>query len=401
MDLNINNYSIDDLLKIFNINISAYELNKLDKFILENELNNKIENLKNINGEDLQNNDVIENKTILIDFFYKSYIKIINTVNENTKNNIIEQDNHFLINHKESSKLETFNTNYKSGVINPLTIKTLKKIININTRFRDNYNNTLSTDFAINLPYPLKKVLKMKVINYDLPNTVYTVSCKLGSNAFYIDNSLIMLQDGSYDADSIVDEINMRISDISLNITLDYCETSGKMFFTHTDNAVFTLNFNFIEHNSELISRLPKNINKEQLTLGWLLGFRGSYINKKLKKHNKFDNIYRDNYYYESESIYDTMGNNYFLLSVDDYHNNHNAIFMSPFQCQSLADNNILARISCNCREKIINYPERIYFGPTDINKLYIKIYDEFGRIIDVNNADLSIELECEIMYDL
>ena len=30
-----------------------------------------------------------------------------------------------------------------------------------------------------------------------------------------------------------------------------------------------------------------------------------------------------------------------------------------------------------------------------------IKIYDEYGRILDVNNGDLTIEIECEVLYDL
>jgi len=30
-----------------------------------------------------------------------------------------------------------------------------------------------------------------------------------------------------------------------------------------------------------------------------------------------------------------------------------------------------------------------------------IKIYDEFGRIVDINNADYSLTLELEIVYDL
>ena len=50
---------------------------------------------------------------------------------------------------------------------------------------------------------------------------------------------------------------------------------------------------------------------------------------------------------------------------------------------------------------KILLCPKRVYFGPTNINKLHIKIYDEYGRILDVNNGDLSLELECEILYDL
>ena len=77
-------------------------------------------------------------------------------------------------------------------------------------------------------------------------------------------------------------------------------------------------------------------------------------------------------------------------------------MFISPFVNQSLGDNNILAKLSKLCSEcQNVEYPKRTYFGPTDINKLHVKIYDEYGRIIDINNADLYIELEFEILYDL
>lgn len=407
MDLSIENYNINELLKIFNINEN--EVNKHNNNynilynLLENKLNNKIESLKLVNNSSLTEN-AIDNKTHLIDFFYKAFIKLNNHYKDLNSNNLITQDNHFIINKKENNKQEIFDSKYKSGLVNPLTIKTLKKIININTRFRDNYNNSLSTNFTIDLPYSLKKVLNMKLLNYELPKTVYTISSKLGSNAFFINDTLILLKDGGYDAESIIEEINYRIQEalITPNIIVNYCTTSGKISFESTDNSNFTLKFDFIEENSDLLCQLPSNINKDQLTLGWLLGFRGNYINKKLKKSSYFNNTYSNNNFYESESIYDELGINYYLLSVNDYQNNHNNIFMSPFKYQSQADNNVLAKLSSNCCSiKNINYPERVYFGPTTINKLHIKIYDEFGRIIDVNNADLSIELECELLYDL
>ena len=94
----------------------------------------------------------------------------------------------------------------------------------------------------------------------------------------------------------------------------------------------------------------------------------------------------------------DNYGNKYFMLSVNDYQNNHNNIFVSPFKFQSSSDNNILAKV--NLENRLIDYPNRIYFGPTDLTKLTISIYDEFGRIIDNNNADYSIELLCESIYD-
>ena len=354
--------------------------------------------------------ELVENKTHLIDFFYKCFIKLNNIIKDQEKNNVINQDNHFIINHKENSKQEIVDSRYKSGTINPLSVKTLKKVININTRFRENYNNTLSSNFTINLPSTLKKVLTMKVLNYQLPNTVYTISSKLGSNAFYVNDELILLTNGSYSSDDIVHEVNYRMTEKNLNITLEHNETTGKMHFSSADDISFNLKFDFIEENSDLNCNLLNNINRDQLTLGWLLGFRGKYIDKSYKfgtnSNNNFEHSYSYSYsnqsYYESESIYDNMGNAYFLLSINDYQNNHDNIFISPFKYQSLADNNVLAKLSNNCHDcKSVEYPKRIYFGPTDINKLYIKIYDEFGRIIDVNNADLSIELECEVLYDL
>jgi hypothetical protein len=169
------------------------------------------------------------------------------------------------------------------------------------------------------------------------------------------------------------------------------------MTFISSDDKPFNLKFDYFE-NSDMYYNLANNVNKNQLTLGWLLGFRGNSL---IKSGKNMVITYENCLCYEAESIYDNIGNNYFLLSIDDYQNNHNTTFISPFKYQSLTDNNILSKITTGCCSGKIIYPKRIYFGPTNINKLHIKIYDEFGRIIDINNADLSIELECEILYDL
>ena len=44
--------------------------------------------------------------------------------------------------------------------------------------------------------------------------------------------------------------------------------------------------------------------------------------------------------------------------------------------------------------------PPRIYFEPTDITRLHIVLYDEVGRVLDINNNDYSLTLEVEIIYD-
>lgn len=376
MDLNIENYNVEEIFDILNIEIKVHDLTRE---LLYNKLQTKINQLRSA-----ETSEISENKAQLVDFFYQCYIKVTGLLEEKQKNTLIVQDDHNIIKHKENKKEEYYQVNVKSGLINPLTIKTLKKVIAIDTRFRDNYENTSSTDFIINLPDPLKKVLSLQVINYQLPYTIYSVSKKRGSHSFYVNSTLIEIMDGGYDEILLVQKINEKLpSDISLSFN----SISSKFIFTGVN--VFSLNFDYIQ-NSSMRYNLATNVDKIQLTLGWIMGFR--YIE------------YSGSNSYQAENCYNGgISNKYYMLSLNDYQNNHNNTFVSAFKYQSLTDNNILCKMT-NSQEdgtKTILYPKRIYFGPTNINKLHIKVYDEYGRILDVNNGDLSIELECEILYDL
>jgi hypothetical protein len=393
MDLNIENYSIEEIFNILHIDVKSLENADLSQEFLYTKLQTKINKLRNTTIN--ETSEISENKAQLVDFFYQCFIKVNKVLEEKQKNTLIVQDDHNIIKHNEAKKEEYYSVNVKSGLINPLTIKTLKKVLNIDTRFRDNYENSSSTDFVINLPTAFKKVLSLQVINYQLPYTIYSISKKTGSHSFYVDSSLIEIVDGGYDENSLVQEINNKLpSDISLV----YNSLSAKFIFTSVN--VFSLNFDYIE-NETMNYNIATNIDKNQLTLGWIMGFRNNRI---IKNGKQITIKYEGSNSYESEYCYDGgLSNKYYLLSVNDYQNNHNNAFVSAFKYQTLTDNNILCKMT-NSKEdgiKTVLYPKRIYFGPTNINKLHIKIYDEYGRILDVNNGDLSIEIECEILYDL
>ena len=389
MDLNIENYSVDEICNILNIDVNVAGLSQ---DLVYAKLQTKINQLRST-----ENSEISENKAQLVDFFYQCYIKVTGLLEKKQKNTLIVQDDHNIIKHNEAKKEEIFQVNVKSGTINPLTIKTLKKVIAIDTRFRDNYESSSSTDFVINLPTAFKKVLSLQVINYQLPYTIYSISKKTGSNSFYVDSSLIELMDGGYDENSLVQEIQKKLPH---NIEIKFNSISAKFIFTSKNHHVFSLNFDYIE-NATMNYNLATNIDKNQLTLGWIMGFR----NNKIIKNGKQTVVkYQGSNSYEAEYCYEGgLSNKYYLLSVNDYQNNHNNAFVSAFKYQTLTDNNILCKMT-NSKEdgtKTVLYPKRIYFGPTNINKLHIKIYDEYGRILDVNNGDLSIEIECEILYDL
>ena len=44
---------------------------------------------------------------------------------------------------------------------------------------------------------------------------------------------------------------------------------------------------------------------------------------------------------------------------------------------------------------------EKRYFGPVNIQKMKITLYDDLGRILDLNNMDWSLELAFECVYNM
>ena len=59
----------------------------------------------------------------------------------------------------------------KRGFINPLKKKEVTKALNIDSRFRDNYYNTTSTDYNIKLPMSFEKIVQMELMHLELPLT--------------------------------------------------------------------------------------------------------------------------------------------------------------------------------------------------------------------------------------
>ena len=437
MDLDLKNYNTEELLVILQVEKEDPSLDDLQQALFK-----KIESIKEAKEE------LPDTKENIITFFTKAFFKIQNNYNltNDTLGNepsigiqtqlqpemqptyVVQQNNSMISKHDDKNPIPIWNTPYKAGTVNPLQRTSFKKILNVNSRFRQNYNTTDSSDFIFALPYPVKKVVSMKLKSTEFPKTVYSFSSKIGSSSFKInDNSanvthVIEISNGCYEPDDLTEHINSLMSNVNVDVSLNYNNNTGKMTFEKTTTTFkYGLNFGYDDTN-----KCPVNIpgvDEAHLTLGWMLGFRGSAMDKlnavKLPNYKKQPNksgccqelgylttdismIYTGAGSYTGEGLFDGHGTRYFLISVNDYQNNHNETFISPFKDNALSDNNILAKISTECcSDNCCNHVERIYFGPTDLTKLHIKVMDEFGRVIDINNADFSLTLELEVLYDL
>lgn len=305
---------------------------------------------------------------------------------------------------------------YFEGVINPIVRTTIHQNLNIDTRFRDNYYGSSSSNFHINIPLVLSNILNMQLVAIELPTTFYTISKQLGNNFFTLSiedattttiSAVLVVPDGNYTNDGIVNVLNTLVLNIStgpglslfqyilFGINLTNGNGSGQMFVgldsTMPPNTItsFTLNFQAdLAGNEDRNTPLP-------LKLGWIFGFRNG--------------IYENNINYVSEGAVDLIGSRYVYLVVDDYNNNVNNSFYSAFN-SSILNKNILARITLQRNSNNQLYTQnnfnlvtlpRQYFGPVTIQKLQIQLLDEYGRILFLNNMDYSFSLKFDKVYDI
>ena len=176
-----------------------------------------------------------------------------------------------------NNSTDTTDKSLFTSTVNPITRKTVQKVLNIDSRYRKNYDNTLSTNFKFDLPVKLNNIIEMKLNDLEMTNTYYVISNIYNNNYFWIKITTVELVEvygflfidpQSYYDQDIVRNINDRFNTLgtgaNFNLDLTYQNNgnvpdgSGKMIITVTDSRFLSveLNFsapmipNFIESNS-------------------------------------------------------------------------------------------------------------------------------------------------------
>ena len=414
-DLNINNYTKGELVEMFGLP-QNYDKNILE--IKETKLRDSIINNREIN-KDTQistTNFLIKAKNILLnspqqeskqsmELLSEKIIDIYNSSYELKPSKLEDPGEHMIQDRQNKPYLSSFPSEYFPGIINPLKKRTIKKNLNIDSRFRDNYYSTSSSNFSVILPGQFNNILTMQLSAIELPTTYYNVSKQYGNNFFSIivdtssntDTSVVNIPDGNYNFEGIVNVINNELALLGGNfafitflLNINNNSGSGQMMVGPNNPSITSITLNFQADrfgNDDRSSPLP-------LKFGWLLGFRNG--------------IYTNSINYVSEGIVDVTGPRYVYLVIDDHNNNVNNGFFSAFN-SSLLNNNILARISLQANpfniqiENNLNIVStaRDYFGPTNLSSMTVQLQDEYGRNLDLNNMDFSFCLTLTTVYDI
>jgi hypothetical protein len=341
---------------------------------------------------DKKQNGPIQQK---IEEFYNSSYELKSTKLE-------DNEEHMLQVRTEKPYLSSFPSEFFPGVINPLKKRTIKKNLNIDSRFRENYYSSSSTNYNLTLPVNFNDIVQMQLSSIEIPTTYYVISKQYGNNFFSltVNNSktVINIPDGNYDQNTIMNTINYQLSLLGapfdkvtfiINLTNGTTGSGQTMVgFDVSGNTILELNFQADKYGiDDSNTPLP-------LKLGWLLGFRNG--------------IYVNNLNYVSEGLVDISGPKYLFLVLDDHNNSVNNSFYSAFN-SSILNKNILARISLQANPfnvlqqnnlGIVTTP-REYFGPINLVAMNIQLLDEYGRIVDINNMDFSFCITLTTIYDI
>jgi len=449
IDLNINNYDINSLITFFDLNDK-----KIDESILE-------EKKCIIYDILLNDNKLISKKKMnLFDFISKAYNKLLIFVNESKNNNesLINNntitDNIDLSNLYSDKKVNNEDYNYTTsdntnklnnhpivrkpytkfiysdvnsafdGIINPLEKRITTKVLCLDTRFRENFCNTNSNNFTIQLSTPLENVISMKLVSFEIPRLWYSISPQLKNNIFkiylynmvdYPDNvQTIVMPNGNYSNVWLLQLINNYFTNVGNG--LNYLRfginiTTGKAsFYVKSDPNVDTI----LPYDPSNAHYSPDFYYKIDFINCEGFGLYLGYLNNiYIANKNIF---YLDNYtltpavtYYgiiTGESSCGSNIDNYIFIDVNDFNKNFNTDTIISQKDNSFIGNNILGKIVLGLPDTLILnnasdniFKKREYYGPVKIKKLQISLLNKYGYPVDLLNNNYSISLEFNILY--
>jgi hypothetical protein len=276
---------------------------------------------------------------------------------------------------------------------------TKKKIINIDTRFTDEFVypksgfNHIET-YTITLPEKLTEVKTLHVSSVEIPISFYNISASLGNSFLTLVNSptdkkTVIMDDGYYpDLSSVAINLQSKLSasaggspSVTISPTTNYTVLSG-IGYGHE-----------IDFNTDICGNSDKYNFRSKL--GWVLGYRdpsfaltgGSYISPSAANLNTI---------------------RYLFLVVDEFSNSFPNSCISPMN-NYLMNKKILARICVdqkwypygsvvhgNKYNGFLLSDTRVYQGKVDIQRLGIQLVNEYGIPVNLNGLDFSFVLEVE-----
>ena len=446
MDLDINNYSNEELIGIVKLNLefSKDELNQAistyQKIIKENKdysidykqqlheffnktkrrlsvLTNTFHNSNNF--YDYKNDKPNSNTNLNTPFKSFSVSNNVDMLND-YDTNYTEKEH--LLNKQDTGKIIAPLTNINN---NPLQYQRIpkdningynqNKIVSsyvFNSQFRKNFLNTTPEDCEFQLPNSINNVISIALSGLQIKNTMFAFSSYKYTNQIYIEEDtsggtiggIVSIPDGNYDENSFPGVLeycinNQIISDNESEHRFKVLIDPNTLFLTiSNDENNFTIktivdqNMNYRLNDIDAKNKIStSNIVN---TMGYQIGFRNiEYTNEKS---------------FTTESNFNSQAYRYIYFSLDDFNNSNLDRTYGILPSENILDDNILAIIPLSSETFDKNYIDsgnyinnkREYSIPINISKIRIKLLDYLGDLINNNYNDFTFTLEITKIRD-
>ena len=356
IDLNIDNYSQEDLLSLLNLSereqvtyddiieattplINRYT--REDNYDLANFFqqaqNQLLEDIDYDEPENIQYKETSQLGNLWQNQSISQKETDPNQANKTTDRKqqvqIFKQNDHFVMNRDQLGVNNTYQLPVTQGQLNPNLKNTTSRIVSIDSQYRENIapfnpdpdSVTSPTNYTLDLSDPIHNAISINVTAYQIPYTWYLIDAEWRSNnCFFIDSSAVSIASGNYSQTQLVEAIQTSISGSMSNIDISYNPINGKTTITNNTSSPITITF--YDPTGQL-SCDPncKTTPKFNNNLGWILGYRGNTTVPNT------DPLYGEMIYtvaatggnIRSEAFIDVFGPKYFLLVLDDYQQNH------------------------------------------------------------------------------
>lgn len=328
--------------------------------------------------------------------------------------------------------LEPKTTQYGSHmVMTNVNKQTRSKFVNIDTRFRDEYNYNDDSVYNITLPdrYKYNITLPERITNaktmtiktIEIPMTFYNISKNLGNNSFSIHNDttnytyMVVVPDGYYARTDLITAIqtqlnkyreigqlgqynNFSISIIGGNINL--IANSGAYGAVNGNADVWSYTVNFATDKYNFKS-----------SLGWVLGYRNIIYtcNSSNPGWTESNPAPLPNQLVTADQpciLTIPALPKYLYLSIDEFNKGVQNSFVTPLS-NAFINKNVIARVSvdqstfsygsvliANLHNGLLVSDVRNYNGKVDLQRFNIQLFNETGMPIDLNGQDFSFCIE-------
>ena len=261
-----------------------------------------------------------------------------------------------------------------------------RHIINIDTRFRVNPEDTTASNFFFMLPTTIRNVLRIRLTSIEFPNNYYQftekrmnvcfrVIYKSGSQAMGVP---ICIPDGNYTACDMEEAINKVLKatpEVSW-LSVKFLPDTGRFEFSATQTFAID----------------PTYESKERLFdygLGYYLGFKRCLRRAAVELINDIPT-----WKVISDCPANFAGDSYLFLRLNDY-----TCVRHTFHGNTL---NVFAKIIINQSKNDMAFDdyagdhikEVVLTGPEDLKRLHIQVLDAYGEVVDLTCINFSFSLE-------